>query len=734
MSIHQGRGQYVFDRAFELGGYYRMMLFRSGRWRVDNRWVGVGAALFVLVLGARQTYAGSGSGTFAADSILSNAAPDANFGARTYTRVGGGTGANWTGIWLRGLLRFTLPSNLAGRVTITSATLSIPTQALSVGASATGNLYRIFSPWTEGTGSGSMITGTPCGSAGFGATWNRPNCSIFSAWSWGGPTSSATVPGAAGTASWGVASDVQAWFDGSANWGWLIQTNEGAGTGQRLATSSASLSFTFACKAGFVEVSNACSACTAAAQANCVQGGGNSCVDPGSPFSYSCSCGNNAYVNSGSQFCVTKCAAQTPCDNGGDSGASCSPNAGATNGYTCGCSTGFNFNGTTCVSDCNPPTSNPCGVGGTCSPGSPGTWSCSCTAGYVSSGGARPSCQNYNGCDATANANCSVVNGNNCVDDAPPSLGYSCSCANVAAYENGTSGGLPACVNRDDCLLGRCNDGGDNASTCTDTPAPGTGYVCNCSAPYWQPGLVGGNDSCVDVDECATGVNPCGHGTCGNVGSGGGYRCVCDAGFVVDGPLNSPTCVNPNGCTADAQQLCMTAFAGNVCHDRPPPAIGYSCSCDNPAFAVGSGEQSCTNRNECAENKCTSEGDRKAACVDRSAPQTGYECQCSEGWVSDGNTCVDVNECAGQNPCGDHGACANLKGRYTCSCQSGWTSDGAARPTCVQSSRPIEVTVVAGSLCAIGTDTPAATSLAFALLFALAIVVARRSATGSRRQ
>ena len=41
-------------------------------------------------------------------------------------------------------------------------------------------------------------------------------------------------------------------------------------------------------------------------------------------------------------------------------------------------------------------------------------------------------------------------------------------------------------------------------------------------------------------------------------------------------------------------------------------------------------------------------------------------CVCDTGYVFDGNTCVDENECesADQDPCGEHGACWNIDGSY----------------------------------------------------------------------
>jgi hypothetical protein len=53
---------------------------------------------------------------------------------------------------------------------------------------------------------------------------------------------------------------------------------------------------------------------------------------------------------------------------------------------------------------------------------------------------------------------------------------------------------------------------------------------------------------------------------------------------------------------------------------------------------------------------------------------------CSPGFVSQANACVDIDECANGNPCGDHGRCENVAGDYVCQCDAGYQSTSG---TCV---------------------------------------------------
>jgi len=236
------------------------------------------------------------------------------------------------------------------------------------------------------------------------------------------------------------------------------------------------------------------------------------------------------------------------------------------------------------------------------------------------------------------------------------------------------------------------------------------------------------------TDECAVvapSPNPCVNGQCTNVPAGGGYTCLCNPGFsLINGNSATPTCAHPDSCNANSAIACATAQPGNRCVDNPPPQIGYFCDCGNPGYARTADGRSCVDRNDCTTNHCIDGGDQRASCIDRRAPKNGYDCECDPGFLSDGVTCVDVDECrGGDNPCGSHGTCSNTKGGYQCSCSSGFKPTSGTAPTCVGSANTrIVVTTTGGSdcQCALGGAHDPPLPLLFLLLLAVPLVRRRR--------
>jgi subtilisin-like proprotein convertase family protein len=59
--------------------------------------------------------------------------------------------------------------------------------------------------------------------------------------------------------------------------------------------------------------------------------------------------------------------------------------------------------------------------------------------------------------------------------------------------------------------------------------------------------------------------------------------------------------------------------------------------------------------------------------------QSPPKCECDEGWVGNGFTCLDVDECALEpGPCDEHATCLDLEGSFECECLPGWQGDGLA--------------------------------------------------------
>ncbi|MBL8755578.1 MAG: PKD domain-containing protein [Planctomycetes bacterium] len=129
----------------------------------------------------------------------------------------------------RALLRFDL-SSITSSSTINSAALTLTHDTPLLNGSQSFGIHRVTQSWVEGTANGSAGGGTA--TAGGGATWSNRTTGV--SWSSAGGTFNAatttiSVPQAAGNATSGsLTTDVQAWVNGTANNGWLLQGNEGA--------------------------------------------------------------------------------------------------------------------------------------------------------------------------------------------------------------------------------------------------------------------------------------------------------------------------------------------------------------------------------------------------------------------------------------------------------------------------------------------------------------------------
>jgi hypothetical protein len=267
----------------------------------------------VLLAGPEHpAYAGSGNGTFASATFINSGQPNNNNGGASEIYIGN----DFENESLRGLVRFNVTGSLSTRAIVTAASVTMYTGTLSGSppVAATVSLYRVVVPWGQGTGVGADVTGDftqgqPC-SAG-GATWNQPQCAA-SSWSFASWSASASVPATSSSlVTWnstaGLISDVQGWLDNPAsNYGWLLlSSTETTYDSMQPFTKSGQLTFSFACKSGFLDTGTSCSACTVAAQTACVTSqSGNACVDPGPPSGYHCSCGNPAYTGTGTGSCI----------------------------------------------------------------------------------------------------------------------------------------------------------------------------------------------------------------------------------------------------------------------------------------------------------------------------------------------------------------------------------------------------------------------------------------------
>jgi hypothetical protein len=206
------------------------------------------------------------------------------------------------------------------------------------------------------------------------------------------------------------------------------------------------------------------------------------------------------------------------------------------------------------------------------------------------------------------------------------------------------------CVDVDECATG--NGGCSANASCTNTVGART---CAC-----RNGFTGDGVTCTDVDECATSNGGCSaDATCTN--TPGARTCACRSGFTGDGL----TCADVNECATNNGGCSTSATCANTAGAR-------TCTCINGFSGDG---VTCTDINECVTNHggCAAVASG-GVCTNTPGSRT---CTCATGFTGDGLTCADINECATNNGgCSVNGTCTNTPGSRTCACLSGFSGDG----------------------------------------------------------
>ncbi|CAH2251167.1 Nidogen-1 [Pelobates cultripes] len=173
----------------------------------------------------------------------------------------------------------------------------------------------------------------------------------------------------------------------------------------------------------------------------------------------------------------------------------------------------------------------------------------------------------------------------------------------------------PVDTNRNPCYVGTHSC--DTNALCR--PGHGNQFTCECS-----PGFRGEGRVCYDIDECQEQPNVCGSNTiCNN--HPGTFRCECADGyqFLSDGKTCSPVDLPKNHCLTGT----------------------HNCDIEERARCIYTGSSS-------------------------------YICSCLPGFIGDGHSCVDVDECQTNN-CHADAACYNTPGSFTCVCKPGYRGNGA---------------------------------------------------------
>eukprot|EP00122_Pirum_gemmata_P014732 Pgem_evm1s13743 len=322
--------------------------------------------------------------------------------------------------------------------------------------------------------------------------------------------------------------------------------------------------------------------------------------------------------------------------------------------YNCNCKHGFSGNGKSCtnIDEC---VGNPCGQHGACSQGAPGSYNCTCHKGYK---GVNCSIQINECTDLTYGNNCNV---NAQCTDTPGS--FDCVC-NALYVGNGT--------HCEPCPKGHVCDGGVNSIKCNSQKQKNNKCLedsdvcllnsrdlkCQRCTTQWK-----GERCEIDVNECADPtLNNCdSNASCTN--TNGSYTCKCKNGFVgngnncglcprghvCNGGVSSITCTSQNNSRCDVDDdVCITGTTKLKCKKCKGNWKGDRC--DNDV-------------NECADSKLN-DCDVNAVCNNTVG---GFDCQCKQGFIGDGKTCNNINECKSKTPnCNTNQQCQDTNGSFNC--------------------------------------------------------------------
>ena len=305
---------------------------------------------------------------------------------------------------------------------------------------------------------------------------------------------------------------------------------------------------------------------------------------------------------------IDECSPVSKCD----ANATCLNSYGS---YKCSCNTGFHGDGKICeIGQCD---DRWCGSDQKCV--SPTTNDCECNEG-LSYNQTTELCEDINECSlgnyCDRNTVCSNSKGS-----------FSCTC-NSGYFGNGKT-----------CQVGSCTD--DVCSLNEECVSP-TGIDCRCKAGFERDDT----KICLDIDECGAEDSCDQNADCFN--TDGSYECKCRQGFFGDGlSCFTGTCSDSN---CPEKQKCVS-----------PTTLDCECIV---GFLFDE-YSTCVDVDECEQEPCS----ENAECLNTEGT---FNCSCSTGFVGDGFSCSDIDECVDNvHDCSYEAECINTKGSFTCSCDRG---------------------------------------------------------------
>lgn len=344
-----------------------------------------------------------------------------------------------------------------------------------------------------------------------------------------------------------------------------------------------------------------------------------------------------------------------------------------------------------------------------------GGYNCTCDDGFEGDGWV---CEDIDECeegldDCSDEAECINTPGN-----------YSCECMEGFFGDGFNCSDIDECAENAITSVGDIFDWGYGNNTCDENAECSNQigfYNCSCLDGYW-----GNGENCTNIDECDEGIDECDENAeCTD--TDGSYMCECNEGFFGGGFI----CEDNNECgdktivefTDDGVNYTDTMYDSHdcdamaTCFNMPG---SFNCTCDDGYYGNGT---HCADIDECGTESITLTGGiwdtgyESHSCSDNATCtnfEGDYNCTCQFGYHGDGETCIDLDECAPElftcdgvscdvmNSeqdsfliCDDNADCTNTDGSYECACAAGFesnnTDDSAFVDNCVDIDECVEM-------------------------------------------
>ncbi|XP_062831368.1 nidogen-1 [Anolis carolinensis] len=164
---------------------------------------------------------------------------------------------------------------------------------------------------------------------------------------------------------------------------------------------------------------------------------------------------------------------------------------------------------------------------------------------------------------------------------------------------------------------------------------------------------------------CYTGTHGCDTNAVCRPGANNQFTCECSVGFRGDGR----TCYDIDECS---EQPTVCGSNAN-CNNQPGT---FRCEClEGYQFSADGRTCVAVERvvNHCVTGTHNCDIPQRARCIYSGG--SSYICACLTGFLGDGHSCIDIDECE-QSRCHPDAFCYNTPGSFTCQCKAGYRGDG----------------------------------------------------------